>query len=141
MVLILILEIVLPFVNTSVVSVTTVVTVKTLRSAITWRQNASNTTSNTQNRQVALIKMLTIVTFVFAVVMLPCTVFQVYILINIHFLYDLNAVDQVMRLIVVFQVFSQLNGSFNFFIYYYRSSRFRRELYKMFRLRTAHRQK
>lgn len=133
----IILETVVPCVIVTVILVTTTVTVKSLRSGIRFRENVSNASSNARVRQVALIKMLTIVACVYTAVLLPRTVFQLYIGISLPLLDDKSDFEQFTTISVILFVFSQIKGCFNFFIYYYRSSRFKRELCSMFRCKQS----
>lgn len=131
------LDTVLPLVNLSVISVTSTITVRKLRSAITWRKNISQVTDSLQSRQVALTKMLTIVAFVFVVVRLPdvCLAFTWGLLLRQF--YEPVIIDKFMTAMSVIYVFGNADGCFNFFIYYHRSSRFRRELCNMFSRNTC----
>lgn len=126
------LETVGPFINFTVVSAATIVTVKVLTAGMRWRENTSNISTNLQSRQVALTKMLTMIAFVFVIVKFPSVLFQVSLWINLTNSGEPSSQEKFFIASSVIYSLCQVNGSINFFIYFYRSSRFRRELHKMF---------
>lgn len=124
---------ILPLGNLIVMSVTVVVTVKTLHSAMTWRENKSHVSCKLHARQVALTRMLTIVTCVYIVTKSPSVVLGGSFGVVQAFLTDPTTLDNFMTVMAIMYVVCEVNGWCNFFIFYHRSSRFRRELHSMFR--------
>lgn len=123
------LEMAIPFINVAIISVSTILTVKRLKSGIKWRQTTSNITNNLIGQQVALINMLTTVACVYVAIMLPCIIFQISLWFTIRTSANRSVQNHVLAASAVILMFSHINSCLNFFIYYRRSSRFRRDLH------------
>lgn len=133
----MILETAIPLFNLAVVCVATIVTVRRLQSALTWRENTSYITNSCRHKQLALTKMLVVVAVVYVVITLPCAVSQVTLAFIIDRLADSIVLNNFAAISTAIYNFSHINKCFNIFVYYYRSTRFRRELLFMFGLVTS----
>nr|KAG5688569.1 hypothetical protein BaRGS_002784 [Batillaria attramentaria] len=128
------LSFVVPIVNFVVVGVATAITVIKLRTAIAWRASTSSGMgdNHSQQQQAALTKMLVMLSCVFMVCSAPLTSLTIvrlfvpdYSLFGRYsnFFYASHAVG--IHIVLI-------NSSINFFVYYFRSSRFKQELNSMF---------
>nr|KAG5688568.1 hypothetical protein BaRGS_002783 [Batillaria attramentaria] len=129
-----ILSFVIPIVSFVVVGVATAITVIKLRTAIAWRASTSSGRgdNHSQQQQAALTKMLVILSCVFMLCSAPLTSLSIVRLLvpdyshfgrYSNFFYASHAVG--IHIVLI-------NSSINFFVYYFRSSRFKQELHVLF---------
>lgn len=115
-----------PITNFVIVSTSTVITTIKLREAMTWRQNTSSTNSGGQDRQVALTKMLVIVSCIYIITMIPFVANEASFWIVKGCLKADRCYNLVMTTNAVVETCLQINGSVHIFVYYFRSSRYRK---------------
>ena len=121
---------VLPITSMAIVVISTVITVLKLRLALAWRLSTSSSSSSAdQIQQTALTKMLVLISCVYIVCSTPGCVLALWRRVDPRFstigrysslFYALHTIG--------YHVFSAANSSVNFFVYYWRSSRYRSEL-------------
>nr|KAG5700388.1 hypothetical protein BaRGS_029640 [Batillaria attramentaria] len=128
----IILTAIVPIVTVVVVGIATAITVLKLRSAIAWRASTSSGGKGdnaSQRHQMALTKMLVIVSCFFMACAAPLTLLSVMQLAvpdySAHGRY--SSVFFISHYICLCMVV--VNSAVNFFVYYFQSSRFRRELH------------
>ncbi|XP_025099142.1 uncharacterized protein LOC112566928 [Pomacea canaliculata] len=122
-----ILSVILPLVTFHVVSIATLVTVVKLRVAMAWREKTSSA-GTTNDSQMALTKTLVLVSCVYIVTTLPLVGSKLVSVVSSDFSV-LGRYLMLYNLITyVANVFPLINSFVHFFVYYSRSSRFRREL-------------
>nr|KAG5693116.1 hypothetical protein BaRGS_014066 [Batillaria attramentaria] len=126
------LMIVIPFFTFIVVSAATAVTVVKLKRAITWRET-SGSDSTISKRQVALAKMLVVVSCVYILTAAPNLALGLSRLTVPGFLPSERFANIFLASHLLYLVLAMFNSSVYFFIYVTRSSRFRLELYRLFR--------
>lgn len=119
-----VLDTVVPCVTFCVVAVSTAVTVRTLTASITWRGKTSSATSDTHVRQVALTRMLVIVSCVYVVTMVPSVARKLSFWFVGDYLPNTSCLDIFNAVTAAVFTVSILSSSFNFFVYYSRSSRY-----------------
>ncbi|KAL8562429.1 hypothetical protein ACOMHN_066143 [Nucella lapillus] len=121
---------VLPGLYVSVVLATTVVTLWKLRQLSHWRQQSSSATVT--SRDLALTRMLVGVSVVYVVCMIPTLGLGVCILAVAEFNLRGRYYNTFNLMVSVFELFSYLNASFNFFVYCSLGSRYKQTLRGLF---------
>ncbi|XP_025099138.1 uncharacterized protein LOC112566925 [Pomacea canaliculata] len=123
-----ILSTTLPLVTFFAISVATLITVIKLKVSMKWRKETTNSNKDVQRQQTALTKVLVVVSLVYIVTMLP---FVGYIGVHLfmdqfspfgRYAYLYTTVSAIVN------VCPLINCSFNFFIYFTRSTRFKEDL-------------
>lgn len=128
-----ILSVSLPLVTFVLVSLATLVTVVKLRLVLKWRGKTSSTSGETHGHQTALTRVLIVVLCLYLVTMLPFVVYVTAHLLIPDFSLFGRLVNLYMTCSTVVNVFAHVNSCFNFFVYYNRSTRFRRDLASLWR--------
>lgn len=112
-----------------IVTVATVITINKLRAAIMWRQNTSSTTSDSVRQQVALTAMLVIVSCIHIITLVPSVLWELTLYVTGELFHDPRRWELWYTIRAVVKVFPEINSAINFFIYYSRSTRFRKMLH------------
>lgn len=127
---IIILDVLVPVATFLILVTMTIITVIKLKVAMSWRQRSAAVTRNVDPHQTSLTVMLLIVSTVHIVTMIPFVAWHVvYFFIPDPFN---TYYTTLMTLKGVINSFPTINSSIQFFIYYFRSSRFRIVLQNMF---------
>lgn len=120
-----VLGVVVPIGTFIVVTMATAITIVKLRAAMEWREASCSVTSSNLRHQRALTTMLVLVTCLYVVSMVP---FVVQIVVRLYLQeYSLQGrySSTFHDVSAIVHVFPRINSAFDFFIYYFRSSRFR----------------
>nr|KAG5712161.1 hypothetical protein BaRGS_014511 [Batillaria attramentaria] len=125
------LMIVIPFFTFIVVSAATAVTVVKLKRAVTWRET-SGCDSAISKRQIALAKMLVVVSCVYILTAAPNLALGLSRLTVPGFLPSDRFANIFLASHLLYLMLAMFNSSVNFFIYVSRSSRYRKELRRLF---------
>ena len=120
---------VLPISSMSIVVICTVITVLRLKLALAWRLRTTSRSSNVsadQLQQAALTKMLVLISCIYIACSTPGCILALWRRIDPRF----STVGTYSNLFyalhpISYHVFSATNSSVNFFVYYWRSSRYR----------------
>ena len=122
---------VLPGLYVTIVSVTTVLTSLRLRKMAEWREQTSS--ASVSSREVALTRMLIGISVLYVVCTLPILTLGLCIL----FVPDISLKGRYYNtfnlMVSVFELFSYINASVNFFVYCFLGSKYKETLKEMFR--------
>nr|KAG5699409.1 hypothetical protein BaRGS_016255 [Batillaria attramentaria] len=127
-----VLRIAIPFTSFAVVTAATAITVIQLKRAITWRATTGSGSDDNNVRQKSLAKMLVIVSCVFIVTAAPGVVLGLVSFTMPNIIPSGDDGNTYATAFLVYQVFTMVNSSVNFFIYVTRSARFRNMLRSFF---------
>ncbi|XP_025097632.1 uncharacterized protein LOC112565946 [Pomacea canaliculata] len=120
------LETVLPVSIFVVLSITTGITVARLKAAMLWReQTSSKGSDDNRGQQVALTRMLVLVSVVYIITALPYIAYTLVAVFVPEFNFGGKYQNSLFLVALISTVCSMINGSFNVFIYYRQSSRYR----------------
>lgn len=124
-----VLGILIPVGSFFIISAVTIVTVIKLRVALEWRGKASFTITDSHKDHIALTSMLLILSCINIVTMTPFVAREIVRLIIQEFSSVGRFYDLFMAVSAVVHVFPRINSSVHFFVYYFRSSRYRQVLF------------
>ncbi|XP_025086733.1 uncharacterized protein LOC112559613 [Pomacea canaliculata] len=124
--------IIVPMTTFIVVSLATIVTVVRLRAAMAWRQKSSSSTNSGHTQQTAISKMLVLVSCIYILTTIPWVLLCLTELTLAEFSINGRFYVLYTSMNSVVYYFPYINSSVNIFIYYNRSSRFRRDVQEMF---------
>ena len=129
-----ILLFVMNIITVSVTIICTTITVTKLKLAIAWRFNIGSATSQkAQAQQTALTKMLVVMCCVYVVCSIPGCVMALVRRIEPEYQADGRYANIFFLMHAICHMLFSANSSINFFVYYSRSSRFRKELKRLCR--------
>ena len=127
------LMIVIPFTTFTVVTIATAITVVQLKRAIAWR-HGSSTSAASDAREMALVKMLVVVSLIYIASTAPNIALGLTKLLVLDFNHTQKYANIFVASHLMYLVIAQANSSVNFYVYLFRSSRFRQELHSLLRL-------
>ena len=117
------------------IAVTTTITVVKLRRVVQWRQSSTSSVAATSSiKEIALTKTLVATSVLFIVCLAPTIMVQIASFVEPEFYFTGRYYNLVYLLTNVMLFFRVSNSSFNFFIYYNMSTRYRETLRDIFRL-------
>ena len=126
---------------TTIVVTTTITAVK-LRRVVQWRQMSTSSASASMTscvKEIALTKTLVATSVLFIVCLAPTIMVQMASFVEPEFYFTGRYFNLASALQIVMVFFRASNSSFNFFIYYNMSTRYRQTLRDIFRLRVLER--
>lgn len=115
-----------PVANYIIVLSSTLITVIKLRSADAWRKSSSSTCTTNGNQQVAVTKMLVVSSWIYVVTTMPFVCKEAMFWIANDCLTSDGAFALVMMINAMVESCQQVNSSVHIFVYFFRSSRYRR---------------
>ncbi|XP_025101695.1 uncharacterized protein LOC112568577 [Pomacea canaliculata] len=131
---------VLPLTTFLVTCLSTCLTVVKLRAAMTWRGQVSSSSSDKgQGQQMALTKMLVVVSCVYILTTIPWVIFYMAVLMVEDFSSQGQYNNVYWTSAVIANHLAYINSSISFYIYLRRSTRFRRDVYTLFRCSSINR--
>ena len=119
------------------IAVTTTITAIRLRRVVQWRQSSTSSVSVSMTpcvKEIALTKTLVATSNLFIVCLAPTIMFHIASFVEPEFYFTGRYYNLAYLLTNVMLFFRVSNSSFNFFIYYYMSTRYRETLRDIFRL-------
>ena len=119
------------------IAVTTIITAVRLRRVVQWRQMSTSSVSGSMTssvKEIALTKTLVATSVLFIVCLAPTIMFQIASFVEPEFYFTGRYYNLAYLLSNVMLFFRASNSSFNFFIYYNMSTRYRETLRDIFRL-------
>ena len=119
------------------IAVTTIITAIRLRRVVQWRQRSTSSvygSVTTSIKEIALTKTLVATSVLFIVCLAPTVMVQIASFAEPEFYFTGRYYNLAYLLSNVVLFFRALNSSFNFFIYYNMSTRYRETLRDIFRL-------
>ena len=119
------------------ITVATIITAIRLRRVVQWRQRSTSSASVSMTscvKEIALTKTLVATSVLFIVCLAPTIMFQIASFVEPEFYFTGRYYNLVYLLTNVMLFFRVSNSSFNFFIYYNMSTRYRETLRDIFRL-------
>ena len=119
------------------IAVTTTITAVRLRRVVQWRQRSTSSvyrSVTTSIKEIVLTKTLVATSFLFIVCLAPTIMFQIASFVEPEFYFTGRYYNLAYLLTNVMLFFRVSNSSFNFFIYYNMSTRYRETLRDIFRL-------
>ena len=117
------------------IAVTTTITAVRLRRVVQWRQSSTSSIAATSSiKEIALTKTLVATSVLFIVCLAPTIMVQIASFVEPEFYFTGRYYNLVYALQNVMAFFQASNSSFNFFIYYKMSTRYRETLRDIFRL-------
>ena len=119
------------------ITVATIITVIRLRRVVQWRQRSTSSASVSMTscvKEIALTKTLVATSVLFIVCLVPTIMVHIASLVEPEFNLTGRCYNLVYLLTNVMLFFRVSNSSFNFFIYYNMSTRYRETLRDIFRL-------
>ena len=117
------------------IAVTTTITVVKLRRVVQWRQSStSSVTATSSIKEIALTKTLVATSVLFVVCLAPTIMVEIASFVEAEFYFTGRYYNLAYLLSNVMVFFRASNSSFNFFIYYNMSTRYRETLRDIFRL-------
>ena len=118
-------------------AVTTTITAVRLRRVIQWRQSSTSSVSVAETssiKEIALTKTLVTTSVLFIVCLAPTVMVQIASFVEPEFYFTGRYYNLAYLLTNIMLFFRASNSSFNFFIYYNMSTRYRETLRDIFRL-------
>ena len=122
-----VMAIALPFASLVVVVISTATTVVCLKRALAWKQSNANV-SAPDKKEAAVTKMLLIVCYVYVICVTPSVTNAFVVQFVSGWLPTGRYSNTFYVYVALMHMLTALNSSVNFFIYYYRGSRFRMTL-------------
>ena len=119
------------------ITIATIITAIRLRRVVQWRQRSTSSASVSMTscvKEIALTKTLVATSVLFIVCLAPTIMFQIASFVEPEFYFTGRYYNLVYLLTNVRLFFRVSNSSFNFFIYYNMSTRYRETLRDIFRL-------
>ena len=119
------------------IAVTTTITAVRLRRVVQWRKRSTSSvygSVTTSIKEIVLTKTLVATSFLFIVCLAPTVMFQIASFVEPEFYFTGRYYNLAYLLTNVMLFFRVLNSSFNFFIYYNMSTRYRETLRDICRL-------
>ena len=119
------------------IAVTTIITAIRLRRVVQWRQTSTSSASVSMTscvKEIALTKTLLATSVLFIVCLAPTIMVQIASFVEPEFYFTGRCYSLAYLLTNVMLFFRVSNSSFNFFIYYNMSTRYRETLRDIFRL-------
>ena len=119
------------------IAVTTIITAIRLRRVVQWRQSSTSSASVSMTscvKEITLTKTLVATSVLFIVCVAPTVVFHIASFVEPEFYFTGRYYNLAYLLTNVMLFFRVSNSSFNFFIYYNMSTRYRETLRDIFRL-------
>ena len=119
------------------IAVTTTITAVRLRRVVQWRQSSTSSVSASMTssvKEIALTKTLVATSVLFIVCLAPTIMVQIASFVEPEFYFTGRYYNLAYLLTNVMLFFQVSNSSFNFFIYYNMSTRYRETLRDIFRL-------
>ena len=119
------------------IAVTTLITAIRLRRVVQWRQRYTSSASvsmTSRVKEIALTKTLVVTSVLFIVCLAPTVMVQIASFVEPEFYFTGRFYNLVYLLTNVMLFFRVSNSSFNFFVYYNMSTRYRETLRDIFRL-------
>ena len=119
------------------IAVTTTITAVRLRRVVQWRQRSTSSvygSVTTSIKEIVLTKTLVATSVLFIVCLAPTVMFQIASFVEPEFYFTGRYYNLAYLLTNVMLFFRVSNSSFNFFIYYNMSTRYRETLRDIFRL-------
>ena len=117
------------------IAVTTTITVVKLRRVVQWRQSSTSSAAATSSiKEIALTKTLVATSLLLIVCLTPTIMVQITSFVEPEFYFTGHYYNLAYALQNVMLFFKASNSSFNFFIYYNMSTRYRETLRDIFRL-------
>ena len=117
------------------IAVTTSITAVRLRRLVQWRQSSTSSVAATSSiKEIALTKTLVATSVLFIVCMAPTIMVQIASFVEPEFYFTGHYYNLAYALQIVREFFKVSNSSFNYFIYYNMSTRYRETLRDIFRL-------
>ena len=119
------------------IAVTTTITAIRLRRVVQWRQSSTSSVSVSMTscvKEIALTKTLVVTSVLFIVCLAPTIVFHIASFVEPEFYFTGRYYNLAYLLTNVMLFFRVSNSSFNFFIYYNMSTRYRETLHDICRL-------
>ena len=119
------------------IAVTTIVTAIRLRRVVQWHQRSTSSvygSVTTSIKEIALTKTLVATSVLFIVCLAPTIMFQIASFVEPEFYFTGRYYNIAYVMTNVMLFFQASNSSFNFFIYYNMSTRYRETLRDIFRL-------
>ena len=119
------------------IAVTTTITAFRLRRVVQWRQSSTSSASvvaTSSMKEIVLTKTLVATSVLFIVCLAPTIMFQIASFVEPEFYFTGRYYNLAYLLTNVMLFFQVSNSSFNFFIYYNMSTRYRKTLRDIFRL-------
>ena len=121
----------LPALYIGVVSTSTAITLVKLRKVAAWREQTSSATMS--SREVALTRMLVGIAVLYVICLMPVLALGVAILSVSEFSLHGRYYNIFNLMVSIFELFSYINSSVNFFVYCFLGSRFKETLREMFK--------
>jgi len=121
----------------TIIAVTTTITAVKLRRVVQWRHSSTSSASvsvTSSIKEIALTKTLVATSVLFIVCLAPTIMVQIASLVEPEFYFSGRYYNLVYVTYTVMVLFRVSNSSFNFFIYYGMSTRYRQTLRDLFRL-------
>ena len=121
----------------TIIAVTTTITAVKLRRVVQWRHSSTSSASvsvTSSIKEIALTKTLVATSVLFIVCLAPTIMVQIASLVEPEFYFTGSYYNLVNVTYTVMLLFLVSNSSFNFFIYYDMSTRYRQTLRDLFRL-------
>ena len=119
------------------IAVTTTITAFRLRRVVQWRQSSTSSASvaaTSSIKEIVLTKTLVATSVLFILCLAPMIMFQIASFVEPEFYFTGRYYNLAYLLTNVMVFFQAYNSSFNFFIYYNMSTRYRETLRDIFRL-------
>ena len=119
------------------IAVTTIITAIRLRRVVQWRQRSTSSvygSVTTSIKEIVLTKTLVATSYLFIICLAPTIMFQIASFVEPEFYFTGRYYNLAYLLSNVMLFFRASNSSFNFFIYYNMSTRYRETLRDIFRL-------
>ena len=119
------------------IAVTTIITAVRLRRVVQWRQSSTSSASvaaTSSIKEIVLTKTLVATSVLFIVCLAPTIMFQIASFVEPEFYFTGRYYNIAYVMTNVMLFFQASNSSFNFFIYYNMSTRYRETLRDIFRL-------
>ena len=119
------------------ITIATIITAIRLRRVVQWRQRSTSSASVSMTscvKEIALTKTLVATSVLFIVCLVPTIMFHIASFVEPEFYFTGRYYNLVYLLTNVMLFFRVSNSSFNFFIYYNMSTRYRETLRDIFRL-------
>ena len=121
----------LPALYIGVVSTSTAITLVKLRKVAAWREQTSSATMS--SREVALTRMLVGIAVLYVICLMPVLALGVAILSVSEFSLHGRYYNIFNLMVSIFELFSYINSSVNFFVYCFLGSSFKKTLREMFK--------
>ena len=121
----------------TIIAVTTIITAVKLRRVVHWRHSSTSSASvsvTSSINEIALTKTLVATSVLFIVCLAPTIMVQIASFVEPEFYFTGRYYNLAYLLSNVVLFFRSINSSFNFFIYYNMSTRYRETLRDIFRL-------